>query len=112
MPPSKIRVRQESFNRQLGLSVETLHTLLGKPHDATYIDVDHASFACIEGRETEPVLGTPGMTPSCAHCAPRCLWNNVSDGCSCSLCVCCGVRWIRGGCGDWTADVSHTSTVD
>jgi len=59
-PPSKIRVRQEAFNRKLGLSVEVLHALLGRPQDVTYAKVDDTSFACIDGRETDPVLATPG----------------------------------------------------
>jgi hypothetical protein len=60
MPPSKMRIRQESFNRRMGMSAEQLRRVLGRPQEATYVKVDDVSFGCTDPRETEPILGTPG----------------------------------------------------
>jgi len=39
-PPSKFRVRQEAFNRKMGLSASQLKALLGRPQDAVYVKID------------------------------------------------------------------------
>lgn len=59
-PPSKFRVRQEAFNRKMGLSIPQVHALLGKPRDAVLVRVDDVSFGTTDARETEPILATPG----------------------------------------------------
>jgi hypothetical protein len=58
--PSKLRVRQETYNANLGLSPEILREVLGQPQDFTLLDIESSSFHCIEGRGTDLELGTPG----------------------------------------------------
>lgn len=58
--PSKLRVHQEERNNMLGLSREELRTLLGRPTDTVLVSAAASSFACIDGRSNNPVLGTPG----------------------------------------------------
>jgi hypothetical protein len=55
-----MRIRQEAFNRKMGLSAEQLRSVLGRPQEATYVKVDDVHFGCTDSRETEPILGTPG----------------------------------------------------
>lgn len=60
--PTRLRIRQEPFNRKLGLSKQQLVTVIGTPQEKVndIIDVTVKSFHDIEGVETKPQLSTPG----------------------------------------------------
>jgi len=58
--PRRLRVHQEELNAKLGLSREALKDVLGKPKEIKLYNAKTANFACLDGRNQEAVLATPG----------------------------------------------------
>lgn len=60
--PVRLRVKQEHFNKDRGLTKTLLQQLLGKPadHRATIFDVKANTLKDIDGRVAGPHLATPG----------------------------------------------------
>jgi hypothetical protein len=60
--PTQARVRQEPFNADKSLPRELLTAIIGKPEQYADLEtpVKAHSFACIDSRQQDSVLGTPG----------------------------------------------------
>jgi len=56
--PAKLNVKAEK--QGIGASYDNIKSLLGNIEELNYVLITESSFKCLDGRNTGPVLGTPG----------------------------------------------------
>jgi hypothetical protein len=56
--PSKFKLNEDKKGK--GADFDEVRELIGYPTDLTYVNVDRQYFSCLDGRITDPILGTMG----------------------------------------------------
>jgi len=56
--PSKLKIKAEK--KGIGASYDNVKSLLGNIEELNYVLITETSFKCLDGRNNNPVLGTPG----------------------------------------------------